>query len=192
MTPSRRNSNILRLPDDLRDKLDDWLRDTSITYAQAAAKLNEHLAARGEPLRIGYLSIGRYDRKMRLIGERLRQSRQIAEAWVEKLGALPEGKIGLLINEILRTLAFEISIKLHEGELTAESLPRLIEQLRKLSLAVESLERATSEQTGRQREIERRAAQDFARQVEKRAAGGARPITSEQLREIVREVYGNE
>ena len=191
MPPFRRDSTVDRLPDDLRGMLDAWLRDTSITHAQAADKLNEYLAARGETARISRTAVGRYDRRMRRIGERLRESRQIADAWIDKLGAAPEGRMGLLLNEILRTLAFEISIKLHEGKLTEESLPQVIEQLKKLSKTVESVERTAFEQARRRKEIERRAAENLANEVEKRADGSG-AVTPEQLREIVCEAYGNE
>ena len=127
---------------------------------------------------------------MRRVGERLRESRQIADAWIGKLGAASEGRMGPLLNEILRTLAFEISLKLHESNLSGESLPQLIEQLKKLSATVESLERTAFEQARRRKEIERRAAENLAAEVEKRTDGGA--VTPEQLREIVREAYGNE
>lgn len=191
MPPFRRDSSIGRLPDDLREMLDAWLRDTSITHAQAADKLNEHLATRGEASRVSRTAIGRYDQRMRRVGERLRESRQIADAWIGKLGAASEGRMGPLLNEILRTLAFEISLKLHEGNLSGESLPQLIEQLKKLSATVESLERTAFEQARRRKEIERRAVENLANEVEKRADGSG-AVTPEQLREIVREAYGNE
>lgn len=191
MPPFRRDGDIDRLPDDLRGMLDAWLRDTSITHAQAADKLNEHLAARGETARIGRITVGRYDQRMRRIGERLRESRQIADAWIDKLGAASEGRMGPLLNEILRTLAFEISLKLHESNLSGESLPQLIEQLKKLSATVESLERTAFEQAKQRKEIERRAVENLANEVEKRADGSG-AVTPEQLREIVCEAYGNE
>ena len=185
-----RPSSIDKLPADLREMLDDWLRDASVTQIEAAARLNDYLAARSKNFRVSHHAVSRYDRRMRRVGERLRESRQIAEAWIDKLGATPQGQIGLLVNEILRTLAFDISLKLHEDELTEESLPRLIEQLKKLSAAAQILERTASENLKLKNESERRAAEELARQVEKRTADGERTVTPEQLRQIVRDVYG--
>ena len=170
--------------------LDDWLRDASVTQTEAAARLNDYLVARSKNFRVSRHAVSRYDRRMRRVGKRLRESRQIAEAWIDKLGAAPQGQLGLLVNEILRTLAFDISLKLHEDELTEESLPRLIEQLKKLSAAAQILERTASENLKLKNESERRVAEELARQVEKRTADGERTVTPEQLRQIVRDVYG--
>ena len=185
-----RPGSIDRLPADLREMLDDWLRDASVTQTEAAARLNDYLAARSKNFRVSRHAVSRYDRRMRRVGKRLRESRQIAEAWIDKLGAAPQGQLGLLVNEILRTLAFDISLKLHEDELTEESLPRLIEQLKKLSAAAQILERTASENLKLKNESERRAAEELARQVEKRTADDERTVTPEQLRQIVRDVYG--
>ncbi len=187
----RRGSSIGKLPADLRKMLDEWLSGTAVTQAEAAARINGYLAARGETARISRYAVGRYDQRLRRLGERLRESRQIAEAWIDKLGAAPQGKLGLLVNETLRTLAFDISLKLHEGELSEESLPRLIGQLKQLSTAVQTLERTASENLKRQTEIERRAAENLASEAEKRTADGGQAVTPERLREIVRDVYGS-
>ena len=74
--------------------------------------------------------------------------------------------------------------------MTEESLPRLIEQLKKLSAAAQILERTASENLKLKNESERRVAEELARQVEKRTADGERTVTPEQLRQIVRDVYG--
>ncbi len=188
----RRDRSLGKIPSDLRKKLEAWLSDTSISQAEATAKLNDYLAARGETTRVSVHAVGRYDRRMRRISDRLRESRQIAEAWVDKLAAAPEGQVGRLLNEILRTLAFDISLKLHEGELTEQSLPRLIEQLKKLSATAQTLERTASENLKLHSEIERRAAEKLVSEAEKRMAGGKPRVTPERLREIVRDVYGSE
>ncbi len=182
-------SKIRRLPADLRAKLDEWLLDGSVTHAEAAAALNERLAARGAAERVSRDVVGRYDRRTRALGVRMREARQAAEVWVAKLGAAPQGQVGLLVNEILHTLAFEISLKLKEGELTTESLPVLIGQIKELSLTAQRLEAAASANVKREREVRRLTAEDLARRAED-ATGKSQAITTERLRALVAEVYG--
>ncbi len=161
-----------------------------MTHATATDLINEYLASRGEAQRVSRSAVGRYDQRMRHVGARLRESRAAAEAWIDKLGAAPQGQLGHLVNEILRTLAFGISLKLQEGELSEASLPALITQLKQLSVAAATLERASSENVKREVEIQRRAAEDLAGRAEGEAGSSGGPITPERLRALVAEVYG--
>jgi len=184
-----RPSTIDILPQAVRDQLHAWLRDPGITQIEATDRANALLEALGVEQRLSRQAVNRYDLRMREAGERLRQSRQVAEMWIGKLGAAPSGQTGHLINELLRTLAFDLTLKLQEGELNEESLPAIIDMLKQLSLSVVRLERAASENVKREAEIKRQAAEELAAAVEgETKAGGA--ITPERLREIVRETYG--
>ena len=89
-------------------------------------------------------AVNRYDLSMREIGRRLQESREIAEVWVAKLGSQPSGQVGYLINEALRTLALELTQKVMEGELTADSLPGVMAHLKDLALAEQRLARSAS------------------------------------------------
>ncbi|MDT8428504.1 MAG: DUF3486 family protein [Pseudomonadales bacterium] len=155
-----RPSTIDQLPAQAREALHTWLRDPGITQTEATERLNALLADVGADQPISRHAVNRYDLKMRDVGQRLQQSRAVAEVWIAKLGAAPQGKLGHLVNEMLRTLAFDLTLKLQEGELTAESLPAVIDQLKHLSLSVARLERAASENVKREQEIRRQAAQE--------------------------------
>ena len=158
-----RPSTINQLPADIRESLHTWLRDPAITQTEATRRLNtllEELHIDRKP--ISRRAVNRYDLKLRVVGQRLRESRQVAEAWIGRLGAEPQGRLGHLVNEILRTLAFDLSLKLFEGDLTEESLPGMIGQLRQLSLSALRLERAAGENVRRERDIRRQAAEDAA------------------------------
>lgn len=183
-----RPSRIARLPPGVREELQGWLRDPGITQTEATERANELLAALDLPP-VSRHSVNRYDLRMRQAGRKLRQSREVAEAWIGKLGAAPSGQIGHLINELLRTLAFELSLSLQGEELDAESRPALLEQLRSLSLSTARLERAASENVKREGEIRRRAAEDLVAAVEREGGEGHR-VSAERLREIVRDAYG--
>ena len=184
-----RPSSIDRLPGEVREALNGWLRDPGITQTEATERLNALLEELGVENQVSRHAVNRYDLRMREVGQRLRESRQVAEAWVGRLGAAPQGKLGHLINEMLRTLAFDLTLKMQEGELTEESMPAVIEQLKQLSLSVVRLERAASENVQREAEIRRQAALDLAKKVEGETQEGA-GITPERLHQIVRESYG--
>lgn len=70
-------------------------------------------------------------------GRRLAEAREIAAVVGERLGKLPEGDVGLLLNETLKTLILDV---LTDASLSGESAS--IDMLRKASMALRSLEGA--------------------------------------------------
>ena len=181
-------NTIARLPEDVREALHGYLRDPGITQREALARANALLAELGLPP-LSKSAVNRYDLKMRAAGERLQQAREVADAWIGRLGAAPQGQLGHLLNELLRTLAFDIGLKLGDAPLTPDTLPGVITQLRGLSLSAARLERAATENVKREKEIRRQAAEELAETVERESKAGAN-VTPARLREIAREVYG--
>jgi len=177
-------SSIKTLPQDIVDKLNELLRDPRCTQLEATARINDILAAEGlEP--VSKSAVNRYDLEMRQVGERLQQSREIAKVWIGKLGAAPQGQTGLLVNEILRTLAFDLSLKLQDAELSEESIPGVISQLKSLSLAVQRLEASSTINVKREDEIRRqereRLKEETIKAVEKTA--GKSGASAQQLKD---------
>lgn len=150
-------SSINRLPEDILEKLQELLRDPRVTQLEATARINEILEEEGHSERVTKSAVNRYDLKMREAGEKLRQSREVAKMWIGKLGAAPQGQVGNLVNEILRTLAFDLSLKLQNEELTAETMPGVIGQLKGLALSVQRLEASSTINVKREAEIRRQA-----------------------------------
>ncbi len=184
-----RQSTIDRLPEPAREAVNAWLRDPAITQEQATERLNELLDQIGHPeLKVSRHAVNRYDLRMREVGDKLRQSRQIAEAWIAKLGAAPQGQLGHLVNEMLRTLAFDLSLKMQDGEITAESMPGMIENLKHLSLSVARLERAASENVKREKAIREQAKIEAAEVAEKVAKQGG--LSAESVQELRRAILG--
>ncbi|RMG56316.1 MAG: DUF3486 family protein [Gammaproteobacteria bacterium] len=178
-----RPSTIDLLPTEVRDALHGWLRDPSITQAEAAKRANALLEELGIEARLSKSALNRYAIKMNEVGERLRQSRQVAEMWIAKLGAAPQGQVGNLVNEILRTLAFDLSITMQRGDIDPEEAPAVARMLKDMAVAMEKLERAASENVKRTEEIkraEREAAAEKAARVASR--GGMSRETVEAIR----------
>ena len=184
-----RPSSILRLPAEAREALDAWLRDPAITRTEATKRTNALLAELGISMRVSRPAVNRYNLRLRAVGEKLRQSRQVAEAWVARLGSAPEGRLGPLIIEMLRTLAFDLALRLQDSELDAETLPGVVAAASKVTLMAERLERTSEISARRERQLKREAAEELAAQAaqEQRAGRNAGP---ERLREIIQEIYG--
>jgi hypothetical protein len=157
-------STIDLLPPDIKEQLQELLRDPRVTQLAATAKINEILAQEGHQERVTKSSVNRYAVRMEEIGSKLRQSREIADMWVGKLGSQPAGQVGHLLNEMVRTLAFDAAMQLSEGD--APVAPKM---LKDLSIAIERLEKASSENVKRAADIEKRALSDAAKRVESAA-----------------------
>lgn len=184
-----RPSTIKRLPPQVRERLNAWIRDESVTQSEAAALVNQMLAELypGHP-RVSRMAVNRYDLSMREAGEKIRQAREISEVWIAKLGSAPGGRTGHLITEMIRTMVFEVMQRLQEGELDGDSMPDVIEQLKSLALTAARVERAAAISVKRERELKLQAAEELAERAA--ADGGGEAVSPERLREIAREVYG--
>jgi len=180
----RQPSTIDLLPEDIKARLQELLRDPRCTQLAATRKINEILEAEGHPDRLSKSAVNRYALRMEEVGAKLRQSREIAQMWVGRLGAEPQGQVGHLLNEMIRGLAFDCAMALSEGE---EAVPP--KMLRDLAMAVERLEKAASENVKRDEEIRKQAAARALAEVETLDKSGT-ALTADEMRRIIRESYG--
>ncbi len=174
---SNQQSSIDLLPDLVREKLNAMLDDRKITQKDAVERINVILAemkATGElddasPEKLSKSSVNRYDMQMREVGAKLRQSREVADRWIRNLGAAPQGQIGNLINEMLRTVAFDLTLHAGEEGITAENAPAIAGIGKDLSLMMMRLEKAANLNVEREKEIRKQALADAADTVEEAA-----------------------
>lgn len=183
-------STIDRLPEDILERLHELLRDPRITQLEATAKINEVLAADGHPERVTKSAVNRYDLRMREAGEKLRQSREVAKMWIGKLGAAPQGQVGHLVNEMLRTLAFDLSLKLQDAELNEGSLPGVIAQVKALALACQRLEASSTMNVKRETEIRTQERERLKEETLKAVAAVGGKASAEALKDAIKGVYG--
>jgi hypothetical protein len=181
-------SSIDRLPDDIKSRLQELLQDPRVTQLQATAKINEILEAEGHDERVTKSSVNRYAVRMEEVGARIRQSRETAEMFISRVGAAPQGQTGLLINEMLRSMAFELTLKLQETDIDEENLPGFIDQVKALALAVQRLEQSATINVKLKREIRKQALEDAVKEVEK--AGNTKQLKPETLSYIKQVIYG--
>ncbi len=183
----RRPSSIDKLPAEIREELNSFLRDPSITQEQATDRTNDLLAELGIDYRVSKSSVNRYSMRMESIGAKLRQSREISEMWIANLGSQPQGQLGKLVNEMIRTMAFETSAHLAESE---DPVPP--KALKELALTVQRLESAANMNAERERKIKKQARdealEEAAEKVEK--IGGKVGLSQKRVDEIKRDILG--
>lgn len=177
-------STIKTLPPNLLEQLQDWLRDPTITQAEATERLNDLLVELGEKPR-SKSAVNRYAMQMNEIGERIQQSRDMADMWIGKFGNAPQGKVGQLLNEIIRNLAFNTAVGLAESDGMVE--PKM---LKELAWAVEKLENSTTINEKRQREIEKAILAKAAEETEKAVVKAG--LSAETANQIKRQILGIE
>lgn len=178
-------SSITTLPADILEQLQALLRDPRVTQMDATQRINAILSGQGaEP--VSKSAVNRYAMKMDRIGAKLSQSRAIADMWIGKLGNEPAGKVGALLNEVVRNLAFESAMHMAEDEEPAD--PKLIKEL---AFAIEKLEKASSENEKRAEQLRKQAEEKLSK-LEAEAAGGksGRKLDQATLQAVRQEVYG--
>ncbi|UTW12945.1 DUF3486 family protein [Marinobacterium rhizophilum] len=178
-----RASSIDQLPDDIRDALHELLRDPAVTQLETAQRVNQLLSEEGHPIRVSKSAVNRYSQRMDQIGEKMRQSRQIADMWIGKLGNQPQGKVGAMLNEFTRTMAFETALTMSEGD---DPIPPKL--LKELALAIKHLEEASSVNEKREREIRRLATEEAAETAG--ALAKAAGLTAAGVADIKKQILG--
>ncbi len=174
-----RKPSIAKLDPALKAELDTLLRDGRHTIAEITA----HLRSLGAP--VSKSAVGRYHQKFDQIGKRMRESRELAAVWAEKIGKEPQGDIGRVVMEMLHTLAFDVTLDLTETD-PETGIPKALVSpgaIGALALAMQRLE--SSKKTSFERELKARkvALEEAAKVVEKIAAkGGMKAATREEIK----------
>lgn len=177
-------STIDRLPEDILRQLQQLLQDPRVTQLDATAKINEVLEADGHEERVTKSSVNRYAVKMKEVGDKLRQSREVAQMYIAQVGAAPQGQTGLLINEMLRSMAFDLTLKIQDADIAdPETLSATIDQVKALALAVQRLEQSATINVKREAEIRKQALIDAAdTAVVEAKKGGLSDDAADQIR----------
>lgn len=187
---SNRKSKINLLPDEIRNTLNAFIRSGNMTQKDILEVVNQMIDEAGLPddAKLSRTGFNRYAKRMEEMGQRLRQSREVAEVWATKLGDAPESDVGKLLQEFVRTMAFETSMKMMEqaeGEEGEVISPKALGQL---ALVVQRIELAANSTIKREKEIRAAFAAEAAEQAEKivKQAG----ITAATAQEIKNQILG--
>jgi len=123
------------------------------------------------------------------VGKRLRDSRIIAAALGGKASLQGSSDMGQAVNELLRSLLWDISAKVQTaGLLDAEDMAATIDQLKGLALTIHRLESAANLNLKRENEIRTDALQKAAAQVVSSGRKGG--LSDEAANEIRMKILG--
>jgi len=152
-------SKIDRLPEAAKEALHALIPDRGVTQSEKAERVSEVAKESGHAVELNRYDVGAYERRMKRLGERMRQSREVAQVWADKLDINNQGQIGRLSNELLRTITFDITMRLGEMDLSEDdsAMREAVGAMGKLALIQQRLERASTMNADLQAKIEKRA-----------------------------------
>ncbi|MCG8635435.1 MAG: DUF3486 family protein [Desulfobacterales bacterium] len=159
-----RQSTIDQLPDDIRIKLNEALRDRRLTQKEILASINGLLKDRGEkPL--SKSAVNRYSMAIEEKGAMMRQAREAADALVGGLAEYKGTDLGRANTDIVKTLVFDVVMKGLDGEGGGID----IDALNKLALVTQRLERASKISLDRETKLREQILAEAADTVEETA-----------------------
>ncbi len=96
-----RQSSIKRLDPRVREAVDGAIREGRATIDSIVALLV------GMGAEISRSAVGRYKQRAETQMQKYREAQEVAKVWIGKLQAEPEGDVGRLLAEMLRTVAYQ-------------------------------------------------------------------------------------
>ena len=177
-----RRSRVAQLDPRIREVVDRLVREGRASIddivADLIARLGDDAPSRS--------SVGRYAANARRQMERYREAQEVARVWVGRLEEEPDGDVGRLLSEMLRTVAFQQLSEL--GDDGAQVEPRNIAAL---AGAIRDLASADKTRADTVLRLRKEIARDIGERVS--AAAGTAPghaLTPDQVKAIIREAYG--
>lgn len=173
-----RMGRIERIGGEVKETVDRLLRGGA-SQRDILEALKPLCAAAGEEP-ISRSGLNRYSTAMEEVGREIREARALADAWTSNLGEEPVGQVTELMVEILRTAAFQLTMRLKAGDEID------VDAIQSMALAMQRIERAA--EVGQRRERERRAAfaSETSEAVDKEARRrGISPEVAKALRDVV-------
>ncbi|EJF7232750.1 DUF3486 family protein [Vibrio cholerae] len=166
---SNRKSKVDMLPDEIRVPLNALIRSGRMQQKDILSEVHKMIdaAGLGDDAKPSRSAFNRYTKRMEDMGQRLRQSREVAEVWVSKLGEAPTSDVGKLLQEFVRTMAFETSMKMMEAAEGEEGEVISPKALGQLALVVQRIETAAMTSMKREKEIRAAFAAEAAEAAEK-------------------------
>ena len=176
-----KQSKIDQLPQDIRERLNELLRG-GMSQKHILQEVNALCEAEGVE-QLSKSGVSRYATRMEEVGARLRESREVAEVWVSRLGKAPTSDTGKLVQEFVRTLAFDLTLDAVQSGKPVE--PKALNQM---ALAMQRIEQAANSSLKREKEIRQAFAEEAASKAEEALVN--RGLTSDTITDIKKEILG--
>jgi hypothetical protein len=178
-------SAVDRLPENLRSKLMEMLRDPAVTQAEIVDAIN---AEAGDKL-LSTSSMNRYARKMKRFAEKNRQAKEIANSYIEKYGSDDRQKLGKVINEQMRVAIFDLMGEFDEIREDPETRgTEAADMLYKISRGIKELEQAEKLNAERTESIRKAALAEAAEAVGRNAVSDG--LTAGTVEKIKKRILG--
>lgn len=190
-----RQSSIRRLPPDIRDQI-----GALLDHGRTLDEVRGHLAKLGAE--VSRSALGRYKQQIDKVSERIRRSREVAEALVRNLGEEPESKTTRLNIELLHGVLNDMLMQIpspddEPGDTDASQVELNPMGAMLLAKAMDHLAKAKrndAELISKLREQAQRDAEKKFDQAADQAVGEAQRdrLTPEQVLERVKAIYRGE
>ena len=185
-----RPSSIDQMPEEIRSEIG-RLRTQGCTIDQIVAHLQSYYGK--TPSRS---ALGRHIKGMDALGEKMRRSRQVAEALVQELGDAPESKAARLNVELLHSAILDLNMRSADGELVdpegAAALAGNPEGVMMLAKALDHLAKASKTNidfiAAAEARAELRAKRGAAAAVE--ATAKEKGLSADTIAEIKASIFG--
>lgn len=168
-----RKSSIVQMDPRIRAAVDAAIREGRATIADIVAIVDELGGV------VSKSAVGRYKQQAEAQMARYREAQEVAKVWIGKLQADPEGDVGRLLAEMLRTTAFQTL-----GDIEAGS-PQDVMFLAKALKDLASADKLTAD---RILLVRREAAKDAAEKVS--SVGKAKGLSAETVEALRKEILG--
>lgn len=180
-----RRSKVQLLPEQIKTQLDEMLRDGRLEQQEILAVINTAIESKGLPdeVKLSKSGLNRYATRMEGVGSRIRQAREVAETWTAKLGNAPTSEVGKLLQEVVRTMAFDTGMSMSESGEPVE--PKALSQL---ALAIQRIEQAAMASHKREKEIRQVFAEEAAEAAE--TVAKQQGLTADGVRALKAEILG--
>jgi len=173
-----RPSSINLLPEDIRLRLNEALRDRRLTQKQILDAINPLLEERGEKP-VSKSAVNRYSMNIEEKGSMMREAREAADALVGGLGEQKGTDLGRAVTELVKTLTFDLVLsgKDDHGEAIG------VDTLNKVALIAQRIERASKISLEREAQIRKQVLEAAVDIVEEsKTEGGLSDEVAEMLR----------
>jgi hypothetical protein len=180
----RRLNSIDLLPEDAQPDIS-WayeeLKARNMPQLQILAELNKRLADRG----LKGISKSAFNRRALWLmaqGDAIIRAREIASVMAEKLNDAPQGDIGLLLNELIKSIVFDI---ISNAQLTDKVSMNMVVNA---AVALDKLENARKISVDTRGKIAKDFAKAASEAVDK--AGAAKGLSKETVEDIKAKILG--
>lgn len=189
-------STVDRLPEEIRAEIG-ALRQQGLTIDEILTHLR-HLGA----VQISRSALGRHVKNMEVVGEKLRRSRMLSEAWAKGLGDAPESAAARMNIELIHTLMLDMMLGAGDSETVgadaaseASARAALLNNPMAAMLmakAMDHLTKASRQDVEFIKSVETRAEQKALRQAAKAVDSVAREkgLSGETIKAIKEKIFG--